>query len=107
MYPDFKHKHTREGLWVGDLRTPPWVKQQLNAGSQDNTNSSDQSPLDGRIENERYMQVPSHLIIYLLSFEGVLLHVMFVELVYMSVWKPSLTISKNYLILDASWAVMR
>ena len=53
-YPDFKHKNTREALWVGDLRTPAWVKQHLNATLQDTTSSGDQSPLGGHIENERY-----------------------------------------------------
>lgn len=28
-YPDFKHKHTGEALWVEGRFNPPWVKSQL------------------------------------------------------------------------------
>ncbi|XP_068640275.1 protein OSB1, mitochondrial-like [Aristolochia californica] len=28
-YPDFKHKHTQEALWVDAKYNPPWVKSQL------------------------------------------------------------------------------
>lgn len=28
-YPDFKHKHTGEALWIEGKYNPPWVKSQL------------------------------------------------------------------------------
>ncbi|KAH8930887.1 hypothetical protein BDL97_20G005200 [Sphagnum fallax] len=30
-YPDFKHKHTQDGLWLVDRRNPTWVRAQLAA----------------------------------------------------------------------------
>ncbi len=28
-YPDFKHKTTRDGIWLDDNRNPPWVAAKL------------------------------------------------------------------------------
>lgn len=30
--PDFKHKATKEALWVDGWSTPPWVKARLTQG---------------------------------------------------------------------------
>ncbi len=28
-YPDFRHKDTREGLWIDSKSTPQWVREEL------------------------------------------------------------------------------